>query len=643
MNRQVLFLDNSKPIPFVQDPKNPNHTYQIGFSLSNYVKREIQAFGPTMIHLTCPDCTALHLIEYARRYEIPIMGTYHSNIPEYMEHYVGMSWLKHVLAAFFRHQYNFLQALYVPTPFIQRHLSDSYRMDQVTNLRVWGHGVDTHKFHPCNRSKAFRKQFNISSQDVVLLWVSRLVPEKRPDIFARVVQRLYQRGVSFRALVIGAGPCEDQVKSLPNTTFCGWMNEDQLSVAYASADVFLFPSAVETFGLVTLEAAASGLPVIVETGCSGHLVQHGVTGYACQAGKEDAFYEATFDLVTNHTKRRAFSQASRELSSSWEKRAIVRKMLDNYSRIRQEFFADYSGRHANRDACYRKPESFVGGSHPRPLLLIVIEWLFIAIFHAIWNMTHIFIRVQQIILPQTYVEDGPHASSKKGLPQTMSQLSIGVGSTIVEFSDADLQGHVPIRMVSSDDETASTSSSTREEDTPTTTSTSVSSSSSSSSSSVPYSSSSSLPAVVAKPKPFGDRALAHALAKSFIQIVQVQCRMESYIRNVTVRSICLGGISIIQNNVARVVYAFQIRRLLRRRRGGGLPQIQRSRSDVSDLTCDEPYSGTSSPVSVIFPSSFEGKSRLRRNCSTVGVWNNLCLCRAIPFFVSKKRSPLVIV
>ena len=110
-NRSVIFLDNSIPLPFLVDPHHPENTYHMGFSLSKGVKARIEAFEPTLVHVTVPDCTCLHLIQYARDKELPLMGTYHSNIPEYMAHYPGLGWLKHILANFFRHEYNFLQAL----------------------------------------------------------------------------------------------------------------------------------------------------------------------------------------------------------------------------------------------------------------------------------------------------------------------------------------------------------------------------------------------------------------------------------------------------------------------------------------------------------------------------------------------------
>mmetsp|Transcript_8522 Transcript_8522/g.23577 ORF Transcript_8522/g.23577 Transcript_8522/m.23577 type:complete len:655 (-) Transcript_8522:141-2105(-) len=396
-NRRVLFMDNAKPVPFVHDPNNPELTYQVGFNLSRSMKAQLDEFEPTLIHITVPDCTALHLVSYARRKEIPIMGTYHSNIPEYMDHYPGMGWLKPILGSFFRHQYNFLQALYVPTPFIRRHLTDTYQLDQATNLGIWGRGVDIERFHPNHRHAAggkFRAQLGLTDDDVVLCWVGRLVPEKRVDIFCETVRRLHAMGLRFRAVVVGAGPCEEEIKALPNTTFCGWMNSGQLAVAYASSDVFLFPSSVETFGNVTLEAMASGLPVVVEAGCSGHLVEAGVNGYACQAGNVDAFFEATRELVVDKQKRMMFSEGSRAKAELLEKRAVVRKMLRNYDNVTEEFYTEYGGHHANRDKAF----DFLAGNHPRPLVLVLVEYLFIVLFQVLWNMSQLFLWAQDGLL-----------------------------------------------------------------------------------------------------------------------------------------------------------------------------------------------------------------------------------------------------
>lgn len=422
-NRTVIFLDNAIPIPFLHDPHSADDCqYQLGFALSAAVKQQISEFEPSLIHITVPDCTCLHLIQYAREKEIPLMGTFHSNIPEYMDHYPGISWLKHVLAAFFRHQYNFLQALYVPTPFIHRHLVATAKMDRITNLGVWGRGIDLERFSPAHRSLEFRRRLGFDDHDVVICWVGRLVPEKRPDIFCKVIRRLHERNIPFRALVIGAGQCEDEVKSLPNTVFAGWMSGDELSVAYASSDVFLFPSGVETFGNVTLEAAASGLPLVVDAGCSGHLVQHGVNGFACFDDDFEAYYDSVLCLVLDDKRRREFSEAGRQYSMNFEKRAVCKKMIENYDRVTDEFYRDYGGHHANRDAAYRKEHSFVAGNHPRPTVIVFVEYLFIVLFRVLYQMASVFLYVQQQMLsPVRGVVGRPTQMVRKKL-QTPSNI-----------------------------------------------------------------------------------------------------------------------------------------------------------------------------------------------------------------------------
>ena len=409
-NRCVIFLDNSIPLAFLVDPHHPENTYHMGFSLSNRIKAKIEAFEPTLVHITVPDCTCLHLIQYAREKELPLMGTYHSNIPEYMTHYPGLGWLKHVLATFFRHEYNFLQALYVPTPFIHRHLSNEYQMNHVTKLGVWGRGIDLERFSPKHRSQAFRARYGFGERDVVLAWVGRLVPEKRPDIFCYVVKRLTDEGIPFRALVVGSGPCEDDIKALPNTTFAGWMSGDDLATAYASSDVFLFPSAVETFGNVTLEAAASGLPLVVEGGCSGHLVNHGVNGFACADGDLEAYYSSTLCIVLDDMRRKSMSEEGRKFSMQFEKRVVCQRMIENYSKTTDEFYATYGGHHANRDQIYaRKEHSFHGGSHPRPMLLKAVEALFLLIFVTIYYMSAFFLEIRERMFAAVGISSEPIA------------------------------------------------------------------------------------------------------------------------------------------------------------------------------------------------------------------------------------------
>jgi len=331
------------------------------------------------------------------------------------------------------------------------------------------------------------------------------------------------------------------------------MNEDQLSVAYASSDVFLFPSSVETFGLVTLEAAASGLPVVVEEGCSGHLVKNGESGYACPEADEDAFFRATFELVTNHEKRQRFSQSSRQLSLQWEKQAIVRRMLDNYATVTEEFYTLYGGRHLNRDSLYRnRSGSFKAGSHPRPLLLILVEWVFITLFNSMFAFSTVFMYVQRSVLSRMDGDCAPSSDEKKekflsrrvapspsGTVVIVKDNGLVYGKSVETGDGTDLFGVSFMESYESDDDAAlmadegqmaTDDSSGRTESSATSTTTSQDATVSSAGTSFNQECGNAAAASLEVEPPLS-RRVSHGMAKLFVQSVEFQCRIESDIRN----------------------------------------------------------------------------------------------------------------
>jgi hypothetical protein len=198
-------------------------------------------------------------------------------------------------------------------------------------LIEWGRGVDLNLFNPKRRSSEFRLSRGIAESDVVVLWVGRLVPEKRPDIWTSVLQRLESEGISqAKGIVVGHGTFEASLSHMKNVSCCGWLSGVALAEAYASADILLFPSDVETFGNVTLEALASGCICVVVDECSGHLVENGANGYTCKAGDLEAFYQATKHLVQDDKLRKEMSYNARESSWKFERNKILQQMAENY-------------------------------------------------------------------------------------------------------------------------------------------------------------------------------------------------------------------------------------------------------------------------------------------------------------------------
>jgi len=303
--------------------------YAFGVGLDENIVREIERFNPTCVHFTVPDFVALDGIRWCQRNNVAYIATWHSNYVDYLKYY----FLEWVLGpAFHRYLKGFYEqipAVFIPTPYMLKKMENE-GFGSCTELKEWGRGVDLKIFTPERRSSAWRGSKNMSESDVVILWVGRLVPEKRPDIWLSVVKRLQLEGVAVKALVVGHGTFETSLAQLKNVSCCGWLSGVALAEAYACADVLLFPSDVETFGNVTLEALASGCACVVEDKCGGHLVEHGKNGFSCPAGDFEAFYQATKKIAVDAELRKQMGKYARESAWRFERTKIMQQMAENY-------------------------------------------------------------------------------------------------------------------------------------------------------------------------------------------------------------------------------------------------------------------------------------------------------------------------
>jgi glycosyltransferase involved in cell wall biosynthesis len=199
-------------------------------------------------------------------------------------------------------------------------------------LLLWPRGVDTDRFNPQRRSYEWRRSLGIADDEVVLTFISRLVWEKGPDVFAAVVAALTERGIPHRSLIVGDGPARaDLEERLPRTIFTGYLSGGDLARAYASADVFLFPSETETFGNVTLEAMASGLPTIcAEATGSTTLVQHGETGFLAPPRQLEAFLGFAEQLINDAGRREQMGTVACEHAQSYAWPAVLDRLMGYY-------------------------------------------------------------------------------------------------------------------------------------------------------------------------------------------------------------------------------------------------------------------------------------------------------------------------
>ncbi|MEY2943231.1 MAG: hypothetical protein RLY97_1245, partial [Pseudomonadota bacterium] len=233
--------------------------YRVPYRLSPRIRRDLAGFAPNIVHVSSPDPSAHRAVTWARRRNLPILGSVHTRFDTYPRYY-NMAWVEPILTAMLRRFYRRCDALVAPSESMAQVLREE-RMNY--DISLWSRGVDRTIFNPNRRDMAWRQSFGIGDDEVVIGFLGRLVMEKGLDVFADTIDELNQRQIPHRVLIIGEGPARGWFEArLPQAVFAGFQGGADLGRAVASMDVLFNPSVTETFGNVTLEAMACARPVV---------------------------------------------------------------------------------------------------------------------------------------------------------------------------------------------------------------------------------------------------------------------------------------------------------------------------------------------------------------------------------------------
>ena len=301
-------------VPSTPLPARPE--YRLALGLPGHLKRQLLDFEPDLIHIAVPDLLGHAALSLAERHNIPAVASYHTRYETYLKHYWYLAGLENVLKHILRRFYGRCREVYVPSESVREALLADGLKD---NFKPWPRGIDTDRFAPSNRNREWRMRHGIGVDELVVLHVSRLVREKRLDTLTAALNRI---NLPYRAVIVGDGPDRAFAeRQLPHAVFTGFLDGDELSAAYASSDIFVFPSDSESFGNVTLEAMASGLAcVCADATGSRSLVVPGVTGFLAPADDADAFATHITNLAKDQALRRRMGEAARgrALTFSWD-------------------------------------------------------------------------------------------------------------------------------------------------------------------------------------------------------------------------------------------------------------------------------------------------------------------------------------
>ncbi|WP_341711685.1 glycosyltransferase family 1 protein [Erythrobacter sp.] len=322
-------------VPNVRMPVKSRGEYRLPLGLGEAARKDLAAFAPNQVHLSSPDPTGHAALRWAIAHDIPTLASVHTRFETYPRYY-KMGFLEPVIEGILRRFYRRCDALVAPS---QSQIEELKAQRMHEDISIWSRGVDRERFAPLRRDLAWRRELGLADDDVAIVFLGRLVMEKGLDVFAETIVELRKRQVPHKVLVIGDGPaCEWFKKALPGGIFVGFQTGENLARALASGDIFFNPSITETFGNVTLEAMASGLPVVA-AGATGaaSLVADGSTGRLVPPSTCEKFAQGCADALapycTDHALRLAHGAAGEEASRAYSWDAINQAVVDTYLRL----------------------------------------------------------------------------------------------------------------------------------------------------------------------------------------------------------------------------------------------------------------------------------------------------------------------
>jgi glycosyltransferase involved in cell wall biosynthesis len=261
--------------------------------------------------ISTPGPIGLCALAAAKSLGLPAVGIYHTDFPQYVRILTDDSFMETLTWNYMHWFYNQLDIVYVN--------SEDYRKCWIERgipserLRILPRGLDTKLFHPTKRDRSFWTARGLREGEVGMLFVGRVSKEKNLDLIVSATRRLAEWRTPVRPIIVGDGPYMPELKRLlGDAIFTGYLGGEDLAKAYASADLFAFPSTTDTFGNVILEAQASGIPVIVsDVGGPRDLVANGQDGFVTKANDAAELANAIRQLADNPALRASMGEAGR--------------------------------------------------------------------------------------------------------------------------------------------------------------------------------------------------------------------------------------------------------------------------------------------------------------------------------------------
>jgi glycosyltransferase involved in cell wall biosynthesis len=274
--------------------------------------RYLESAGFSEYVISTPGPVGLLALLASRLFHVPVRAIYHNDFPQHIRFITGDEGIEETTWTYMRWFYGRADAVYSPSQFYRDQLED-HGFDP-KRLFIFNRGTDLEFYNPRHRDERFYEQWGLKNR-VVLVYIGRVSREKNLDLLLSAVLSDPELKEKAALAIVGDGPYHSELRSRyvhPSIAFCGFLKGKPLSRAYASADVFVFPSTTDTYGNSVLEAQASALPCLVsDEGGPKEIISPNETGIVLPGHDEPAWQKAMHDLVFDADRRLRMSAAAR--------------------------------------------------------------------------------------------------------------------------------------------------------------------------------------------------------------------------------------------------------------------------------------------------------------------------------------------
>lgn len=307
------------------------------FDLKQRTLAVMRRFKPDILHVTSPGFLVFVGVLTARILKVPLVFSYHTHLPVYAKQYFPVPGIDNAAWKILKFVHNRADLNLVTSP----QMKEELEANGIERVEVWRKGIDVDVFQPKYKDAEMRNMLTDGHPDSpLLLYVGRLGQEKR----LKDLREVLRANPTYRLAFVGKGPEREELESYfkgTNTVFTGLLRGEDLSKAFASADVFCMPSDSETLGFVVLESMASGVPVVgAKAGGIPSLIRDGETGYLVEPGNMEVFTDRVRKLIEDKEWRETMGAAVRAEAELWGWEASTSHLrnvqyalaLENYKR-----------------------------------------------------------------------------------------------------------------------------------------------------------------------------------------------------------------------------------------------------------------------------------------------------------------------